>query len=198
MSEQSGTPASGGGNNKIVLIASILNTVGMLAVVVLMVVSYQKEKSRTSVEDIAVEGDAHGGGEHAAAGAHGGGHGDGGHGDAHGGAVAKKSLPSDTGKIVPQDGFQVNLASAPGSQPRYLKMNMSFEMEQGQDEDELKAKNAKVRDAGISILNSNQPLDISSSEGRALLKEQVKQAANGYLKETKIKNVYFSNFVISQ
>jgi flagellar FliL protein len=173
----------------------------MLAVVALMVVSYQKEKARTSVEDIAVEGEGHGGGgEHAAAGGHGGEHGGGEHGGGHGEGGGKKSggLPSDTGKIIPQEGFQVNLATAAGSQPRYLKMNMSFEMEQGQDEDELKVKTPKVRDAVINILNSKKAADISSPEGRDLLKEQVKQAANGYLKDTKIKNVYFSNFVISQ
>lgn len=199
---------AGGGskNDKLVLIISALNTVASIGVIVVLILSFQKEKAKVTVDDVvagrAKEGDAHGGahggghGEKPAEGhgdAHGGGHGGGGHGGGHGG----KEEGSDAEKVIPLDLFTINLASTVGTGPRYVRINMSLELEHGNTDEEIKAKLARVRDTIINILNSKKASDVASLEGRDVLKDEMKRSLNSFLTQVKIKNIYFTNFQIS-
>jgi flagellar FliL protein len=191
-----------GGTSKIVVIASLVNLVATIGVIAVLFLSYQKEKSQPSVEDI-VAGQAKsdkghgGGGSHAASGGggeHGGG---GGHGGGHGGAGAASEPVTDAGKIVPLDPFTVNLSTGSGSAPRYVRMNVSMELEQGAPEKEFEVKLPRVRDTIISLLNSKKPQDMTAPEGREQLKEDIKRTVNSYMLESKVKGVYFTNFAVS-
>src|SRR4051794_29914373 len=95
--------AQSGGTSKIVLIASLVNMVATVGIVGVLAISYQKERSQPTMDDI-VKGQAkgHGGGgghgdAKAEAGGHGGGHGGGGE---HGGGGAPEESVSDAGKIM--------------------------------------------------------------------------------------------------
>ncbi len=196
MTDNASADSSGKGS-KIVLIATVLNTVGMIAVAALTFIGFQKDKERQTVADIALDVGEHGNADaHGKADAHGeeakgkDGHGS----DAH--ATGEK-VSNDTGKIIPMEPFTINLASTGSGAPRYLRMNLSIELDLGNTDDELKAKTPRLRDSIINILNSKKASDLSTPEGRDLLKEDIRRTANGYLVNSKIRGVYFTNFAVS-
>src|SRR4051794_563994 len=104
--------------SKLTTILSIVNLFANLGMVAVLFISFQKDKSHPSVEDIAAKSAEekhaeaeHGGGEHGEAkGEHGGGE----HGDAKGehGKEAKKN--SNFGRTITLEQFTINL-STPGS-----------------------------------------------------------------------------------
>lgn len=186
-------PAAGG--SKLVMIVSLVNLIATLGIVGILFISFQKESSKSSVEDIVagqVKEGAHG--EVKSAGGHGEAKAEGGHGGA---AKEKAHVEVDAGKIIALDPFTVNLASGANAVPRYVRMNVSVELEKEATDDEFKIKTPRARDTIISLLNSRKATDISTPEGRELLKEDIKRAINGYMQTSKVKGVYFTNFAIS-
>lgn len=187
-----GTPASGG-SSKLVMIASLVNMVATIGIVAVLMMSHKKESSKPSVEDI-VAGQANGGGH---------GEAKGGHGDAkadeHGGGAAKAGADavSDSGKIVPLEPFTVNLTTGVGTHPRYVRMNVSVELEQGAPDKEFDVKLPRVRDTIINLLNSKKVGEINAVEGREQLKDDIKRSVNAFMLQSKVKGVYFTNFAIS-
>lgn len=194
-------PAGGGGGNKIVTILTALNTVISIGVIVVLFLSHQKEKSKTTVEDIVAgrlkESDAAGG--HGAAAGHGAAKSAGGHGGGHGEAApASDEEDSDeVGVVMPLDLFTINLASGVGNGPRFVRINMSLEFEPGQKEEEAKSKLARIRDSIINILNSKKANELASHEGREALKDEIKRVLNSFLTLSKVKGIYFTNFQIT-
>ena len=201
--EQQAAPATDSGDsgksNKLVLIIALLNTLATVGVIVVLVLSYQKEKSKVTVDDV-VAGHL----KEGAAG-HGGGHGEkakdgkkgGGHGGGHGAAAGDEEEAADAGKIMPLDQFTINLTSTAGSNPRYLRVSMSLEFEPGQTEEEAKSRLARIRDTIINILNSKKAHEVAELEGREVLKDEIKRTINSFMVQTKVKNVYFTNFQIT-
>lgn len=189
--ENASAGGGGGGGNKLVMIITLVNMVATLGVLGVLFVGHQKEASKPTVEDILADKKAaHGGG-----GDHGGGDAKGDHGGGDKKGAADANI--DSGKIIPLESFAVNLATGAGQLPRYIRMNVSMELEKGAKEDEFKVKTPRVRDTIISLLNSKRPTDISTPEGRELLKDEIKRAVNGYMTDSKVKGVYFTNFAVS-
>jgi flagellar FliL protein len=54
----------------------------------------------------------------------------------------------------------------------------------------------KLRDAVLGILTSKSLKDISTTEGKQRLKEEIAYRLNSYLSRGKILQVYFTDFVI--
>jgi flagellar basal body-associated protein FliL len=195
-SESMPSASSGGGPNKLVLILTAVNVVATLAMVGIMFMSFQKDKGKPSVEDIAVK--AHG---EAEAG-HGDakkdeGHGGGGeHGGGHGEAKAEKKKSADFGKMVPLEQFTVNL-STPGSvTPKFVRVAVSLEVPNEEAEGEVTGKMPQVRNTIIDLFNSKRPGDMATAEGRDYLKEEIRNAINGFMVTGKVKGVFFTNFAL--
>lgn len=189
--EAAAAPAAAGGS-KIATIASLVNMVATLGVLGVLVISFQKEKSKPTVDDI-VEGQAHKG--RATAAVKGGEHGGGGHGEP---AKGDNNGAGDTGKIISLDQFTVNLSSGVGTTPRYVRMNISVELEHGVPDQEFNVKTPRIRDTIINLLNSKKATEINAPDGREKLKEQIAREINRYMIQSKVKGVYFTNFAISQ
>ena len=190
--------ASPGGTSKLVMIASLVNMVATIGIVVVLVLAYQKEKAKPTVDDI-VSGQAKGGHGAKAEGGHGdakGEHG-GGHGGGHGEGAAEENAVGDSGKIIPLEPFTVNLSTGLGTNPRYVRMNVSVELEQGVPDKEFEIKLPRVRDTIINLLNSKKANEVNAVEGREQLKDEIKRSINGFLLQSKVKGVYFTNFAIS-
>ena len=191
--EKKEAAASGGaGGPKLMVILTAVNTVVCLAMVGILFVSLQKEKSVQKVEDIVAE---EGHGEAAAGGGHGapaGGHGApaGGHGEA-----GKKV--AGFGKMMNLDQFTVNLTTPGSSTPKYVRVNISIEVPDDAVESEVSQKMAQVRNAIIDLFNSKRPSDLVHSEGRDYLKEEIRAALNGFIVSGKVKGVFFTNFALS-
>jgi flagellar basal body-associated protein FliL len=196
-------PASGAGGSKLMLILIAVNTVVCLAMVGVLFVSLQKEKSVQKVEDIVAE-EGHGAaGEHGApAGGHGapaGEHGApaGGHGAPAGGHGGPEKKVAGFGKMVNLDQFTVNLTTPGSSTPKYVRVNISIEVPDGSVESEIGQKMPQVRNAIIDLFNSKRPSDLVHSEGREYLKEEIRSALNGFIVSGKVKGVFFTNFALS-
>jgi len=193
---------SGGG--KLVLILSLVNVLATLGIAGVLVVSFTREKAETSVTDIAEEGASeHGaaGGEHGAK-AEGGAHGEekkaeGGHGEAKDGHGAAAGGHSPWGKTISLDQFTVNLTSPGSATPKFVRVNISIEVPDTQTEQEVTAKMAQIRNVVIDLFNSKRPSDLATGEGRDYLKEEIRNAINGFMVSGKIKGVFFTNFALT-
>ncbi|MBF0530082.1 MAG: flagellar basal body-associated FliL family protein [Deltaproteobacteria bacterium] len=139
--------------------------------------------------DAGTEGDAAGGesGEHATAeptppkseDSHGGG----------GGGGAKGG-----GSMYPMKSFIVNLADPNGK--RFLKLTLTLEMDRPTLLPAVEEKLPQITDAIIVLLSSMTFEDISTVEGKTKLRSQIVNRCNTFLTSGKIKNVYFSEFIV--
>lgn len=187
---------SGSGGGKLVMILTIVNLLATLGMVAVLFISFQKDKTKPSVEDIAAHSPEEGHGEGGEKKEGGDGHG-GGHGDGHGGGKepAKKSV--EFGKMVTLDQFTVNL-STPGSvAPKFARVNISLEVPTADAETEVTFKMPQIRNAIIDLFNSKRASDLATSEGRDYLKEEIKNALNSFMITGKVKGVYFTNIAVS-
>lgn len=163
------------GKKKLILIA-------VIAVVVLAVgggAAFFFLKSPKSTDAGAQEG-THA--EEAAAPAESGGHG-GGHGD------AKAKGP---GAILALEPFIVNLQDNSGT--RYLKVTINLDLSGASEE--VTAQMAKIRDSVLILLSSKSYSDIGTVEGKYQLRDEIVARVNQHLAKTKVKTVYFTDFVI--
>jgi len=115
---------------------------------------------------------------------------EGGGGEAHSGGEAV----TEVGLMFPLDTFTVNLLSESGR--RYLKVEMNLEIEGEELSPELETKKPIFRDIIIRILSSKSLEEISTIKGKEKLKEQIVNDLNLRLKDGKVKNVYFTDFVV--
>ncbi len=102
-------------------------------------------------------------------------------------------LPRSTGQVLPLPPFVVNLSDPTGK--RYLKLGMEVEVNQDVSA-VLKSQEAKVRDAVIVLLAGKTFADISSAEGKILLKAEVAARLNQILGGAYVVRVYFTEFVV--
>jgi flagellar FliL protein len=192
--KQESAPASsgapGGGGNKLVLILSAVNTVAVLAMVAILFISFQKDKKKPSIEDISTaspSAEAEKGGKDGKAA----------EGKGEKGKEGDNKKSADYGKMVTLDQFTVNL-STPGSvNPKFGRVNISLEVPTDDTEGEVTSKMPEVRNVIIDLFNSKRPADLATAEGREYLKEEIKNAINGFMISGKIRGVYFTNFAMA-
>ncbi len=197
---ESEAPAGNDKTGKLALILSVVQLLIVLGIGAVVFVQFQKDKHREAVTDIQAHSEEggsekageHGGGEKAAE--HGGGeHGGGEHGSGeHGAAAAKKG-----DQVVTLEQFTVNLATSPGTAPRYARVIIALEVPSSDTANEITQKMAPVRNAVIDLFNSKRPADLQTGEGRNFLKEEIRNALNSFLITGKVKSVFFSNFAVS-
>jgi flagellar FliL protein len=185
-------------SSPIILILSVVNLLITLGVAVVVFISFQKEKHRPSVEDIVAKGSSEGAdkskgkeGEEKE------GEAKGGEGKEGEGKTAEKKKFSDYGKMITLEQFTVNL-STPGSvNPKFVRVNISLEVPTEDIESEVNTKMPQVRNTIIDLFNSKRVTDLAAAEGRDYVKEEIKNALNGFLISGKVKGVYFTNFALA-
>ena len=190
--ESAMAPASGGGGSKLVLILTGVNVVVTLGMIGILFMSFQKEKNAPKVGDIAAQA----AGEHGEAGKAEGGHG-GAAGEHGGGGEKPAKKPGDFGKMVTLEQFTVNLSTPGSAAPKFVRVNVAIEMPNEDGESEVNSKMPQVRNAIIDLFNSKRPADLATADGRDYLKEEIKNALNGFLVTGKVKGVFFTNFALS-
>ncbi len=116
---------------------------------------------------------------------------EGGHGEAKGGhgEKGKDKAPSNN---VPLPAFVVNLADP--SARRYLKLVLDVEMTGNPEL--LEANMPKIRDALLMLLSSKTSQDLSTLEGKILLRKEIVDRLNQAIGQAKVARVYFTDFVI--
>ncbi len=93
------------------------------------------------------------------------------------------------------DNFIVNVEGDVGD-IRYLKIEIMLELENEAMEKEVEMKTPKIRDSILTILTNKSVADISDVNGKLRLKEEMKARINSFLVLGKIKDVYFTEFII--
>lgn len=165
-----------GGGSKIVMILTAANLALTVGVTGIVLVSFIKDSSQPSVEDIQSESghEAEGG---------------------HGEETQKKS--KELGRMVNLEQFTVNLATVGSVNPKYARVNVSIEVVSDELEIEINQKLPQVRNTVIDLFNSKRPSDLSAAEGRNYLKDEIRNALNSFLVSGQVKGVYFTNFAVS-
>ena len=185
-----GGSAGGGGTNKLVVIFTVVNLCATLGIVAALFISFQKEKSRTTVTDIAAHSEDQGGSEDPGSAS------DGTPGT-HGGKAPPKAKGPEYGKMVPLEQFTVNLSTPGSATPKFVRVNISLELPSKDSEAEVTQKMPQVRNTIIDLFNSKRPADLATSEGRDYVKEEIRNALNSFMVSGKVKGVFFTDFALS-
>jgi len=98
------------------------------------------------------------------------------------------------GPMLEMDTFIVNLLSENGR--RYLKVKVNLELEDEELQEEIATKIPVLRDIIIRIASSKTLEEISTEKGKEKFKDQIVSEINYNLKDGKINNVFFTDFVI--
>jgi flagellar FliL protein len=107
----------------------------------------------------------------------------------------EKGKAEQAGKVVSLETFIVNLADPGGN--RYLRVTMDLEIGAGKPaEDEMAKRTPQLRDAILMILSTKRYADISTTEGKTAMREELTAAINGLLTSAKASRIYFKEFVI--
>jgi flagellar FliL protein len=105
-----------------------------------------------------------------------------------------EAAPVSEGQLVTLDSFVVNLADPMGR--RYLKTTMDVEVADASAAAELTAAMPKVKDTMLLLLSSKSFEEISSMDRKIELKNQIVERLNQILGRGKVRNVYFTEFVV--
>lgn len=106
---------------------------------------------------------------------------------------AEKKSQDFIGQLIPLETFLVNLSGSRGN--RLMKINMELEVDNAEVATEIDRIKPKIRDIIIIILSSKSYLQISSREGKDILRSEIKDQVNLFLTKGQIKRVYFTEFI---
>ena len=134
------------------------------------------------------------GGANGGASGHAGAGGSGGAGGAGDGRIERQGdLPRSSGQVLPLPPITVNISDPSGR--RYLKLGMEVEVN-ADVAAALQANNPRIRDAIIMLLAGKTFNDISTPDGKVLLKAEVAARLNQILGAQRVIRVYFTDFVV--
>jgi flagellar protein FliL len=89
----------------------------------------------------------------------------------------------------------LNPANSEGA--RFLLLSISFELKTAALSDQMKQRDAEVRDAVLKLLGTKTVEQLSDIGAREALKEELRQAVGKlFQKKNAVKRVYFPQFVI--
>lgn len=90
--------------------------------------------------------------------------------------------------------FLVNLYDPLGR--RYIKLDVELELISPEVKREVELLNARIRDAMILLLSSKTYSELSTPEGKHILRNEIMDRVNQILNGPKVVRVYFTDFVI--
>lgn len=83
-----------------------------------------------------------------------------------------------------------------GKAGKFLKTKITVKTSNKDVSEELQKRNILIRDAVIKAMSSKRFDEIASPEGKMKLKENVSNNINAIVREGKVKEVYFTEFII--
>jgi flagellar FliL protein len=90
--------------------------------------------------------------------------------------------------------FVVNVIDPSGT--KYLKVSIQLELSDAKYTEKAKNKTPQLRDAIITLLTNKTSDELITSEGKLLLKDEIKQRCEQILGEGTVKNVFLTDFVM--
>lgn len=171
---QAAAPAEGGGSNGpkpiIFFIVTAVNMLFILGIGFMVYSSKKKEAAEPTIKDVIK-------GEHETQ------------------AKEKEETDKFIGQLVPLETFLVNPAGSRGR--RLLKVNMELEVADSKVQEEIEKRKPQLRDIIILMLSSKSYEQISSADGQRRLREEIKDAINGFLTKGQVKQVLFTDYMFN-
>jgi len=109
-------------------------------------------------------------------------------------AEQSKKQSAEVGEIFPLEVIVVNIANTGGT--RYLRAGISFEVVDTNVINELTQRIPQIKDLIIMILSVKELEDLIDFSGKNQIRKEIFEKINAVLMNGKIKNVYFTEFVI--
>ena len=111
---------------------------------------------------------------------------------------AKHEEPAHAPVFVTLETFTVNLQPDPDE--KFLQLDLSMQVDSAEEAELLKGQMPAVRNRLLMLLTSKKATDISSSEGKKQLSDEiiaeVKKPFSAGAKPQKVSGVFFTSFVI--
>lgn len=98
------------------------------------------------------------------------------------------------GTMFPIESFIVNLAGSEGK--RFLKVTIDLELNKEEAAEEVKTRLPQVKDSILVLLSSKTFEEVYTVQGKFKLRDEIISRTNSFLKTGKVKNIYFTEFVI--
>jgi len=98
------------------------------------------------------------------------------------------------GVLYAMEPFIVNLVD-PNVQ-RYLKLKIELELNNKPVQSEIDLRMPQIKDSLLVLLSSKSFNDIKTVEGKMRLRMEIISRINNFLTEGRVKNVYFTEFVV--
>lgn len=109
-------------------------------------------------------------------------------------AAKEEGHSGAAGQMIPLESFIVNLADT--AEVRYLKVTVNLEVNSEGISEEVQARMPQIRDGLLMLLTSKTSTDVKEIGGKLKLQDEMVTRVNNYLKEGKVKAVYFTEFVM--
>lgn len=97
-------------------------------------------------------------------------------------------------RLITLDPFVVNVSGE--GYPRYLKVQVALELDSIEVKEDLELRIPQVRDLTILLLSTKRLSDLEGFEGKALLKDDLRERINALLEKGDVQSVLFTEFVV--
>jgi flagellar FliL protein len=105
-----------------------------------------------------------------------------------------ESKKPDMGPIYSLETFIVNLLGGRGK--NYLKVKIDLELDNVKVTEEINRRLPQFRDSILTMLSNKTHEDIKTLEGKFQLRTEIISMLNQHLSSGKIKNVFFTDFIV--
>lgn len=99
------------------------------------------------------------------------------------------------GKMIPMETFLVNLSGNRGN--KLLKVSLELEVDNEKVIEEIDKRKPQIRDIIIILLSSKTYAQLSPTEGKEYLRDEIRDTVNSFLTKGKIKKVLFTEFIFN-
>ena len=97
-------------------------------------------------------------------------------------------------RVLGLDPFVVNVGD--DGYPRYLKLTLAFEVDTPETLADLEQRVPQIRDMTILLLSSKRLTELADFEGKALLKEDLRERVGSLVEGGSVESVMFTEFVV--
>ena len=108
--------------------------------------------------------------------------------------IAVEEEDNVIGPLYTLDTMIVNLADHGGK--RYLRVTMALELSESDAVATIENRLPQIRDAVLMILPTKKYDDVSTTEGKIALRNEVMEKINGLMTKGQVNNIYFTEFVV--
>jgi len=187
--DEAGEGKASSGKNPLLVILVLVNTIAVGAIGFFQFQNHKKLNALPTVVDLLNQQMANEAGGHGAAAA--------GAAPAAGGEHGGEAKPAEEEGILYQlDPFTANLARGEGP-ARFIRMTIVLKFNKDAKKEEVDAKKPQISDAIISMLNSKKPEDLLKNEGKAFLKEEIRNSINSFMVDGQVLDIYYVAFQIN-